>query len=171
MPMRGLTIGKLAGAAGVHLETIRYYERIGLMPEPGRTTGGYRSYGAEHARRLSFIRRARELGFGIEDIKALLALAEPGHTSCADVKTLTMTHLDDVRAKILDPSPAGRNPHKGGGSMLWGYNADLPGPRHAQQRLEEALCTPILLNPGSMTTCFSARSTSATSGERGSSSG
>ena len=102
MAMRGLTIGKLADAAGVHLETVRYYERIGLMPEPGRTTGGYRSYSAEHARRLSFIRRARELGFGIEDIKALLGLAEPGHTSCANVKTLTMTHLDDVRAKISD---------------------------------------------------------------------
>ncbi|QCI63992.1 MerR family transcriptional regulator [Phreatobacter stygius] len=100
--MRGLTIGKLADAAGVHLETVRYYERIGLMAEPGRTAGGYRIYGAEHARRLSFIRRGRELGFGIEDIRALLALAEPGHRSCADVKALTMTHLDDVRTKISD---------------------------------------------------------------------
>jgi len=100
--MRGLTIGKLATATGVHLETVRYYERIGLMPEPARTAGGYRSYGADHTRRLSFIRRARELGFGIGEIKALLALAEPGHISCADVKTLTLTHLDDVRAKISD---------------------------------------------------------------------
>lgn len=100
--MRGLTIGKLAEATGVHLETVRYYERIGLVPAPARTAGGYRSYGSEHARRLSFIRRARELGFGIEDIKALLTLAEPGHGSCTDVRTLTMTHLDDVRAKISD---------------------------------------------------------------------
>ncbi|WP_315834462.1 helix-turn-helix domain-containing protein [Bradyrhizobium prioriisuperbiae] len=100
--MRDLTISKLADAAGVHLETVRYYERIGLMPKPARTAGGYRSYGAEHIRRLSFIRRARELGFSIEEVKALLALAEPGHTSCADVKALTMSHLDEVRAKIAD---------------------------------------------------------------------
>lgn len=92
----------MAELAGVHLETIRYYERIGLMPEPGRTSGGYRSYGAAHARRLAFIRRARELGFGIEEIKALLALAEPGQASCAEVRALTMTHLDAVRAKISD---------------------------------------------------------------------
>ncbi|ECE6962100.1 MerR family transcriptional regulator, partial [Salmonella enterica subsp. enterica] len=75
--MRDLTIGKIARATGVHLETVRYYERIGLMPEPVRTAGGYRSYGSEHVRRLSFIRRARELGFGIKDIKALLALVQP----------------------------------------------------------------------------------------------
>ncbi|CAN7613009.1 MerR family transcriptional regulator [Pararhizobium sp. LjRoot238] len=100
--MQGLTIGKLAEAAGVHLETVRYYERIGLMPEPGRTTGGYRSYGDEHVLRLSFIRRARELGFTIEDIKTLLALAEPGHRSCAEVRALTMHHLEVVRARIAD---------------------------------------------------------------------
>lgn len=102
MSTRGLTIGKLADAAGVHLETVRYYERIGLMPEPARTASGYRSYGVEHARRLSFIRRARELGFGIEEVKALLALAEPEHTSCADVRSLTVAHLGDVRSKISD---------------------------------------------------------------------
>lgn len=100
--MQGLTIGRLAELTGVHLETVRYYERIGLMPEPGRTAGGYRSYDSTHARRLSFIRRARELGFSIEEIKALLALAEPVQSSCAEVRTLTMSHLDDVRAKISD---------------------------------------------------------------------
>ena len=100
--MKGMTTGKLAGAAGVHLETVRYYERIGLMPAPGRTGSGYRSYGAEHLRRLSFIRRARELGFSIEEIRALLAMAEPGNASCAEVRALTMAHLDEVRAKISD---------------------------------------------------------------------
>ncbi|GLS17822.1 MerR family transcriptional regulator [Labrys miyagiensis] len=100
--MKGLTTGKLADAAGVHLETVRYYERIGLMPEPGRTGGGYRSYGTEHVRRLSFIRRARELGFSIDEIRTLLAMTQPGHASCADARALTMTHLDDVRAKISD---------------------------------------------------------------------
>lgn len=100
--MRSLTIGKLAELARVHLETIRYYERIGLMPEPGRTPGGYRSYEDGHVRRLSFIRRSREVGFNIEEIKALLALAEPGQVSCAEVRALTMAHLDDVRTKIAD---------------------------------------------------------------------
>ncbi|HEV3189880.1 MAG TPA: helix-turn-helix domain-containing protein [Polyangiaceae bacterium] len=102
MSMRGLTIGKLADAAGVHLETVRYYERIGLMPKPARTASGYRSYAVEHTRRLSFIRRARELGFGIEEIQVLLALTVPGNTSCAEVRSLTVAHLGDVRAKISD---------------------------------------------------------------------
>lgn len=100
--MRGLTIGRLAAAAGAHLETVRYYERIGLMPRPGRTDGGYRSYDAEHVRRLRFIRRARDLGFGIREIEALLALAEPAPASCAEVRALTMAHLREVRAKIAD---------------------------------------------------------------------
>lgn len=100
--MRGLTIGKLAETAAVNLETVRYYERIGLMPEPGRTAGGHRSYGREHARRLTFIRRARELGFSIEEIRTLLDLAEPGHTSCAEVKIVASSHLEQVRAKLDD---------------------------------------------------------------------
>jgi MerR family mercuric resistance operon transcriptional regulator len=100
--MRGLSIGKLAKAASVHLETVRYYERIGLMPAPGRTDSGYRSYGNEHVHRLSFIRRARELGFSVEDVRVLLNLAEPGRASCAGAQALTKTHLEQVRSKISD---------------------------------------------------------------------
>lgn len=100
--MRGLTIGKLAEAAGVNLETIRYYERIKLMPLPARTEGGHRSYGVEHGRRLAFIRRGRELGFTIEEIRALLALAAPGRASCAEVRSIAEAHLVDVRAKLAD---------------------------------------------------------------------
>ncbi|MGK9168220.1 helix-turn-helix domain-containing protein [Inquilinus limosus] len=99
---KGLTVGALAVAAGIHLETVRYYERIGLMPPPARTASGYRIYGAEHVRRLSFIRRARELGFGTGEVKALLSLAEPAQASCAQVRALTLAHLDAVRAKISD---------------------------------------------------------------------
>jgi MerR family mercuric resistance operon transcriptional regulator len=99
-----LTIGRLATAAGVNLETVRYYERIGLMPPPDRTPGGHRSYGPEHRARLAFIRRARELGFSLNDIRALLALAEPGRQSCSEVKTIASDHLHDVRAKIADLS-------------------------------------------------------------------
>jgi MerR family mercuric resistance operon transcriptional regulator len=102
MVRRTLTIGRLATAAGVNLETVRYYERIGLMPPPDRTSGGHRSYAPEHRVRLAFIRRARELGFSIDDIRTLLALAEPGRQSCSEVKTIASEHLLDIRAKIED---------------------------------------------------------------------
>ena len=101
-PRQGLTIGRLAAGAGVNLETVRYYERVGLMPAPDRTSGGHRSYRSEHRTRLAFIRRARELGFGLGDIRALLGLAEPGRAACAEVKAIASDHLRDVRAKIAD---------------------------------------------------------------------
>lgn len=100
--MRGLGIGALAAAAGVNLETVRYYERIGLMPHPARTSGGHRSYDTGHVRRLAFIRRARELGFALGDIRALLALAAPGQASCADVRDIASAHLAAVRARLAD---------------------------------------------------------------------
>jgi MerR family mercuric resistance operon transcriptional regulator len=101
---RTLTIGRLATAAGVNLETVRYYERVGLMPSPDRTPGGHRSYAPEHRARLAFIRRARELGFSLNDIRTLLALAEPGRKSCAEVRAIASEHLHDVHAKIADLS-------------------------------------------------------------------
>ena len=100
--MEKLTIGKLANSAGINLETIRYYERIGLMPEPGRTECGHRNYAAGHVRRLTFIRRARELGFALEDIRALLELAEPGRVSCGEVQKIAARHLHNVRSKLAD---------------------------------------------------------------------
>lgn len=100
--MQSLTIGRLAAATGVNLETVRYYERIGLMPPPARAASGHRIYEQSHVRRLAFIRRARELGFGIEQIRTLLAIAEPNRSSCAEVRELAQTHLDEVRAKLAD---------------------------------------------------------------------
>ena len=100
--MKSLTIGQLAAAAGVNLETVRYYERINLMPSPARTARGYRAYEAANVRGLAFIRRARELGFSIEQIRALLALAQPSRASCTEVRKIAQTHLDEVRAKIAD---------------------------------------------------------------------
>jgi MerR family mercuric resistance operon transcriptional regulator len=100
--MGPLTIGQLAAAAGVNLETVRYYERIGLMPQPARTAAGHRAYEESHIRRLAFVRRARELGFSIEQIRALLALAEPSRASCAEVREIARTHLAEVRAKRAD---------------------------------------------------------------------
>lgn len=99
---RPLTIGKLAAASGVNLETIRYYERIGLMPAPDRTESGHRLYEGDHRRRLTFIRRGRELGFSLEEIRALLALAEPQRRSCDEVQKIAAAHLDEVRGKIAD---------------------------------------------------------------------
>lgn len=98
----GLSIGRVARASGVHLETIRYYERIGLIPAPGRTEGGHRAYEAPALRRLAFVRRARELGFAIDEIRALLDLAEPGHRACEEVRGVAEAHLKAVRAKIAD---------------------------------------------------------------------
>ena len=100
MSIGGLKIGKLAEAAAVNFETVRYYERIGLMPRPIRTKGGHRHYGHEHLRQLTFIRRARELGFHIEEIRSLLALNQSRSGSCADVKAIAASHLADVREKI-----------------------------------------------------------------------
>ena len=102
MRRTGLSIGQLAAAAGVNLETIRYYERIDLMPEPERTDGGHRVYSEPHRQRLVFVQRARKLGFSIDDIRTLLALSAPGRRSCKDVERLAAAHLQNVRTKVAD---------------------------------------------------------------------
>lgn len=93
--------GELAAHVGCNLETIRYYENIGLLPHPPRSEGRHRLYDADLTRRLRFILRSRELGFSIEEIRALLAIAD-GAGGCADVYALTTQHLDVVRRKIAD---------------------------------------------------------------------
>jgi len=94
-------IGELSRQTGCNIETIRYYERIGLLPAPPRR-GRYRSYGSEDIARLGFVRRARELGFTLDEVRALLGLAAGGHASCADARDLAARHLKDVRARIAD---------------------------------------------------------------------
>lgn len=93
-----MLIGKLAGETGVNIETIRYYERVGLLAAPPRTQGRHRVYDDHHAQRLTFIRRSRELGFSLEDIRTLLDLSD-GKRDCA-ARDLTLRHLTDVRGKI-----------------------------------------------------------------------
>lgn len=100
--MKGMTIGALGKATGVNIETIRYYEKIGLLPEPDRTEAGYRQYGPEHLRRLSFIRKGRDLGFQIEAIRALLRLAEHPETPCQDADRMAAEHLAEVERKIAE---------------------------------------------------------------------
>jgi len=97
-----LTIGGLSTGAAVNIETVRYYERVGLLPTPRRTAGGHRLYGPEHVMRLTFVRRARELGFTLEEIRALLRLADEEQPSCPKVRVVASGHLEDVRAKIAD---------------------------------------------------------------------
>lgn len=96
----GLTRGALARATGCNIETIRYYEKIGLLSDPPRTQAGYRIYGQAHAGRLRFILRARALGFTIDDIRGLLGLDDGVVPGCAEVKARTERHLVDVRDKI-----------------------------------------------------------------------
>jgi MerR family mercuric resistance operon transcriptional regulator len=98
----GMPIGELSRLTGVNIETIRYYEKIKMLQAPPRTQGGHRVYGPTEARVLAFIRRARELGFSLGEIRALLDLGGPGQASCADVRNVATRHLDDIRAKIGD---------------------------------------------------------------------
>lgn len=102
--MSELTIGGLAKATGTKPETIRYYERIGLLGAAGRSGGNYRVYGQTELRRLSFVRRARDLGFSLEQVRALLDLADDRSRSCGAVDKLAREHLGAVDRKIADLS-------------------------------------------------------------------
>ena len=97
-----LGIGGLSNRTGCNIETIRYYERIGLMPRAIRSEGGHRMYSETHARRLGFIRRSRELGFTLDQIRTLLGLVDGGRYTCAQVKRITVHHLEEVRRKVVD---------------------------------------------------------------------
>lgn len=96
------SIGALANATDTKVETVRYYERIGLLPKPARTAGNYRSYGDDHLGRLSFIRRSRDLGFTLDQVRALLGLAESRDSDCCEVDAIAQDHLTDIDRKIAD---------------------------------------------------------------------
>jgi MerR family transcriptional regulator, mercuric resistance operon regulatory protein len=96
------TVGDLAAACGCTVETVRYYEKTALMPDPPRTEGGHRIYSLELLKRLTFIRRSRDLGFSIDQISELLCFVdEPGH-SCGEVKGMALLHARDIQSKIDD---------------------------------------------------------------------
>ncbi|MDX9969259.1 MULTISPECIES: helix-turn-helix domain-containing protein [Pseudomonadota] len=97
-----MKIGEVAERSGCHPETVRYYERIGLLPEPPRTAGGYRDYRPADADRLRFISRGRALGFSLDEIRSLLGLAEDDDLSCGDVDRLARGHLLDIRNRLND---------------------------------------------------------------------
>ena len=95
-------IGSLSRTTSCNIETIRYYEKIGLMPAPGRSAGGHRAYDNDHTQRLSFIVRSRRLGFTTNEIRRLLSLADASTPHCAEVQAVTEAHLAEVRDKIAD---------------------------------------------------------------------
>jgi MerR family mercuric resistance operon transcriptional regulator len=92
----GFTIGKLSDLTGVNIETIRYYEKIGMLPAPPRTESGRRIYGPEESRILAFIRRSRELGFPLNEVRALLRLRVSEKASCREVREIAAHHLEDT---------------------------------------------------------------------------
>ena len=100
--LTGFPIGELSRQTGVHIETIRYYERIGFVPPPPRGADGRRAFDAEDVKRLCFIKRSRDMGFSQDEVRALLRLADGGAKSCGEVRALAETHLKDIRAKIRD---------------------------------------------------------------------
>lgn len=100
--VKGMQRAELARRTGSNLETVRYYEKVGLLPEPPRTAAGYRSYDISHERRLRFVLRARELGFSLEEIRGLLRLVDERDQPCAEARDVAAVHLADIRAKIAD---------------------------------------------------------------------
>ena len=97
-----MTRGELAERTGSHIETIRYYEQIGLMPDPPRSAHGHRRYIESHERRLRFILRGRELGFSVDELRKLLDLVDRRAVTCGEVRQAALEHLRDVRRRIAD---------------------------------------------------------------------
>src|SRR5258708_24891022 len=102
MPPEVFPIGVLSRQSGVNIETVRYYERAGLLAKPARSLGGYRLYQSGDIDRLRFIRRARDLGFSLDEVRRLLDLADRKSRSCRRVHDIAVEHLAEVRAKIAD---------------------------------------------------------------------
>ena len=98
----GILRAQLARKTGCNLETIRYYEKVGLLPGPPRSSNGYRVYSPELVQRLQFILRARDLGYAMDEIRSLLSLTDTGAQTCAEVMARTELHLEDVRRRIAD---------------------------------------------------------------------
>ena len=97
-----LAIGELSKRSGVNIETIRYYERVKMLAPPPRTDSGRRVYHSTDLRILVFIRRSRELGFSLDEIRALLRLGGPEKASCREVREIAAHHLEDIRARLVD---------------------------------------------------------------------
>jgi MerR family transcriptional regulator, mercuric resistance operon regulatory protein len=122
----GMPIGELSRLCGVNIETIRYYEKIKILPAPLRTETGHRVYGPNETRMLAFICRGRELGFTLDQIRALLNLGGPGKASCAEVREIANHHIEDIRTKINDLSKLERLLRKTVAQCTGGEAPDCP---------------------------------------------
>lgn len=129
--MSELRIGDLARATNTKVETIRWYEKQGLLPPPSRTSGNYRAYGEAALGRLSFIRRARDLGFPLDQVRALLDLAGDRNGDCGSVDVLVKEHLDEIDRKIADLTSLR--------AELWGLLSSCKGGTIAKCRIIETL--------------------------------
>jgi MerR family mercuric resistance operon transcriptional regulator len=99
---RGYAIGEISRRTGVNIETVRYYERIGIIPKPDRTKGGNRQYNHEQLKRLTFVKRCRELGFSLNEVRALLEMADRDDFTCNEVHDMTVAHLAGIKKKLFD---------------------------------------------------------------------
>ena len=97
-----MKISEAAESSGCHLETIRYYERVGLMPKPRRTASGYREYRDDEVDRLRFITRSRDLGYSLDEIRSLLRLNDDPTMSCCDVDGIARTHLTEIGTRVVE---------------------------------------------------------------------
>lgn len=121
-----VTIGALARMAGCRVETVRFYERAGLMPDPLRSEGGHRLYDREHLKRIVFIRRARKLGFTLREVGGLLALVDSGTYKCDQIKSRTLQHQPEIRCKIADLRRLERTLDKIAARCAGGEGQDCP---------------------------------------------
>jgi MerR family transcriptional regulator, mercuric resistance operon regulatory protein len=97
---RGYSIGEIARQTSVNIETIRYYERIGIMPEPDRLANGYRQFSHDHLKRLSFVKKCRELGFTLKEVHTMLMMVDSDNLSCGEIHEMTTGHLDAIEQRI-----------------------------------------------------------------------
>ncbi len=100
--MQGYAIGRMSHLTGVNIETIRYYERIAIMPKPDRTGGGNRQYNHDQLKRLSFVKKCRDLGFSLDEIRALLEMVDGHDFTCGEVHDMTVSHLNNINKKLSD---------------------------------------------------------------------
>ena len=99
---RGYAIGEMSQLADVNIETIRYYERIRIMPKPDRTAGGNRQYNHDQLKRLAFVKKCRNLSFSLDEIRALLEMVDRNDFTCGEVHGMTISHLATVKTKLAD---------------------------------------------------------------------
>ena len=128
-----MKIGELSRATGINIETIRYYERIGLLPEPDRTAANYRSYGDPHRARLTFVRHSRDLGFAIEEIRSLLDLSDDPARDCSEADRIASRHLAQVEEKIAQLTLLRDELTRIVGRCRGGVAGRLPGDRGARR--------------------------------------